>query len=412
MLKRRDGFCKISPPTQKVLKRDKIYDIIIVYYYMERTMDGQKKKIDITEYVPVWCMALFVMALIALGFEIYSRFDPVFADAVCETCGRAVRLVLAKITDPLPFSLAEALLLSSPIIVGIIVIVIIRAGNVSAKRLVSTTVAVLSLISVIYSTFVFGYGTGYYGRTIDKKLGMRRAAVSSEELYLTALKLMDGAASELDSVIYPEGTYSYMGCSYDEMNEKLNAAWKKVADEYGCFGNFTSRTKPVLLSEPMTHMHLAGIYCLFTGEANVNVNYPDFIVVTSAAHEMAHQRGVCREDEANFMAFLVCISSDDPYLRYSGYLDMLNEVLDRLYGADKALYKEVINRMPGDILNEFVSYSEFFDKYRTNVAATVTNAVNNAYITYHGQPEGTKSYGLVADLLVSYELYGKGADGR
>ena len=373
-------------------------------------MDEKKKKFDITEYFPVWCMALIAMAIVAGGFEIYSRFDPVFADAVSDTCGRAIRTALAKITSPLPFSLAETLLLSSPIVIGAIVTVIVRAGNVSTKRLIRTTVVLLSLISVIYSAFVFGYGTGYYGRTIDKKLGMKRSDVSAEELYLTALRLLDGAEEELRNVVYPEGTYSYMNCTYPELNEKLNAAWKKVSDEYDCFGNFTADTKPVMLSEPWTYTHLAGVYCFFTGEANVNVNYPDFVVVTSAAHEMAHQRGVCREDEANFASFLACTSSDDPYLRYSGYLDMLSEVMSRLYGADVELYREVNRRMPDEIAGELIAYSEFFDKYRTNTAATITDAVNGAYITYHGQPEGTKSYGLVVDLLVSYELYGKGAE--
>ena len=50
------------------------------------------------------------------------------------------------------------------------------------------------------------------------------------------------------------------------------------------------------------------------------------------------------------------------------------------------------------------AYSVFFDEYRENVAATVSTAVNNAYITSHNQPQGVKSYGLVVDLAVAYYL--------
>ena len=51
---------------------------------------------------------------------------------------------------------------------------------------------------------------------------------------------------------------------------------------------------------------------------------------------------------------------------------------------------------------EFVSYSIFFDKYRENVAADVSTAVNDAYIENHNQPAGVKTYGLVVELVTAY----------
>ena len=55
----------------------------------------------------------------------------------------------------------------------------------------------------------------------------------------------------------------------------------------------------------MTYTHISGIYTFYTGESNININYPDFVVASSATHEMAHQRGVARENEANFVSFVV-----------------------------------------------------------------------------------------------------------
>ena len=45
--------------------------------------------------------------------------------------------------------------------------------------------------------------------------------------------------------------------------------------------------------------------------------------------------------------------------------------------------------------------SEFFEKYRDNTAADVSNAVNNTYLVLQGT-EGSKSYGMVVDLTVAY----------
>lgn len=370
---------------------------------------NENKKFRITDYVPVWSMVLFAIAICALTVELIAKSNVAFAEAINESAGRVIRLILAKSTSFIPFSLAETFLLCSPVLIAILVMLVIRAGNKSLKSLIKFTAGILSLITLIYSTFVFGFGTGYYGKTIDEKLGLDRKDVSAQELYDTARLLLSGAEKELENVTFPEETYSSMTFSYAEMNEKLNRAWEKVSEKYPCFQSFRSNTKPVMLSGIWTYTHTSGVYSFFTGEANVNVNYPDFIIISSAAHEMAHQRGVAREDEANFASFLVCINSDDPYIRYSGYLDMFREVRDKLYSADKELYNKLVSEMSAETKKEIYSFAKFFDKYRDNVAATVSNKVNDTYITSHGQEAGIKSYGLVVDLLCAYMLYGDGA---
>ena len=130
-----------------------------------------------------------------------------------------------------------------------------------------------------------------------------------------------------------------------------------------------------MLSEPWTYTHISGVYTYFTGEANINTNFPDYTIPYTAAHEMAHQRGIAREDEANFIAVLVCISS-------------------------------VYSSLKTNVRAEMAAYSAFFDKYRENVVANVSEAVNNSYLQIHGTV-GSKSYGLVVDLAVAYYRRGE-----
>ena len=127
---------------------------------------------------------------------------------------------------------------------------------------------------------------------------------------------------------------------------------------------------------------------------------------------MSHQRGVGREDEANFVSFLVCINSDDAYLRYSGYLDMYREVRDKLKSSDSELYNDLVSHVPDEIRGELNDFANKFVKYakKDNVVAKVSDKINDTYITIHGQEAGSKSYGLVVDLLCAYMLYGDGAN--
>jgi len=151
----------------------------------------------------------------------------------------------------------------------------------------------------------------------------------------------------------------------------------------------------------MSYTHITGVYTFFTGESNLNVNFPDYTLPYTAAHELAHQRGFAREDEANFIAFLVCDASDDPYIRYSGYVGMYQYVMNALYRADKELYREVYRMGEMSLRLEQVAYGEFFKKYEKSKVGEVSGAINNSYLQSQGTV-GTKSYGMVVDLTVAY----------
>ncbi|MEG2118101.1 MAG: DUF3810 domain-containing protein, partial [Clostridia bacterium] len=173
--------------------------------------------------------------------------------------------------------------------------------------------------------------------------------------------------------------------------------------EVDYISSFTSRPKPIMLSEPMLYTHISGVYTFFTGEANINTNYPDFLIPYTMAHELSHQRGIAREDEANMVAFLVCLKSRNAYVKYSGLTNMLSYLTSALYKADKDQYNELMAKYyPDQIKKEMKAYSIFFEKYRESVANKVTDAVNNTFLQSQGQSQGTKSYGLVVDLTVAY----------
>ena len=192
-----------------------------------------------------------------------------------------------------------------------------------------------------------------------------------------------------------------MPYTYREMNDKLIQAYDKFCENHDFLINFYSRVKPVMLSEAMSYTHITGLYAYYTGEANINVDFPDYTVPFTAAHELAHQRGIAREDEANFIAYLVCIGSDDPYIRYSGYLNMYEYVSSALYSADKAAYSKAAAALNAPVRDEMSAYSAFFEKYRNSTASKVSGTINNTYLQIQGTP-GTKSYGLVVDLAVAY----------
>lgn len=367
--------------------------------------DKIMSKKGVGKYIPVAFWVFLGIAAMSLVFLFILKKNAAVAELLNRTTGRAIRAALTTVFNVFPFSFVETLIIASPLLAAAIIVVMIRKSKRGLCFATRFFCALLSVVFCIFSFFVFGYESSYYGSTIEENTGVERNKLSKEELRDAAEILLSRAMAELDSVDFIDTGESVMPYSFSELNKRLNKAYGSFNDKYPAYQRMYSRIKPVMLSEPWTYTHISGLYSFFTGEANLNVNYPDFIIVTSAAHEMSHQRGIGKEDEADFAAFLVCIGSDDAYIRYCGYLEYYRNVVDRLYGADKDMWLEVRRKEDSRITNELSSFSTFFDKYRENVAAKVNDTINNAYIQSHNQPEGVKSYGLVVDLVVSYILY-------
>jgi hypothetical protein len=61
-----------------------------------------------------------------------------------------------------------------------------------------------------------------------------------------------------------------------------------------------TRPKPIFFSKVMSRYNYTGFYFPFTGEANVNTDIASCMIPATAAHEMAHQRGIASERRQTF----------------------------------------------------------------------------------------------------------------
>ena len=362
---------------------------------------NEKKKRTFWGELPLWSKIFYALLAVALILcAVYVISEP-FADFFNENISSVIRLVLAKLTGFLPFSLAEYFLLMLPVIVFAFARFAAKKYSDSWRHVAKFCGMLFSVIALIFSFFLTSFAPGYHCTPLDKKLGLDRQKVSADELYETAEFLRDRINEEALNVRFRDDGFSVMQSSISEMNDKLIDAYDRASEKYPFIKSFDSRLKPVMLSQAMSYAHITGVYTFFTGEANVNVDFPDYTIPYTAAHELAHQRGIAREDEANFVAYLVCIDSDDAYIRYSAYLNLYEYVAGALYRADSVRYSELAKTLDPLVRSELRAYSSFFDQYRDSVASEVSGAVNDTYLTMQGT-QGTASYGMVVDLAVAY----------
>ena len=350
---------------------------------------------------PIYLYVIWGILLLSIVIYITALVSTEFADFYNRYPGAFVRAFLAHLTNLLPISFTEITLILLPSIITVTIVLIIRRCHPTPRSTLVFCVSLLTCASLFFSVFVLGFGCGYHGSTLDVKMGLEKKKVSVDELEETSLWLADEVTKEITLIDFEETGFSKMPYSLSVLNKKLLDAYDKVCDEYNFIQRLYSRIKPVMLSEAMSYTHITGVYTYFSGEANLNVNFPDYTLPFTAAHELAHQRGIAREDEANFVAFLVCINSDDPYIRYCGYLNMFEYVAPKIYSSSPAKYNEVMASLPDAAIGEIYAYAEFFEKYQDSVVGEISESVNNGYLQMQGTV-GTKSYGLVVDLTVAY----------
>ena len=351
------------------------------------------------ENTPRVAKVYFALAAVAFICRSLCKISTPFADFFVRYVAGGVRFLMTSVSNILPFSIAEIFILLIPIVFVFLVLVGVRVSK-SRERSASFAILLVSILALIYFLFVFTYATGYQKSTIDKSFSFKANEVSVEDLSATADWLTSEAMALCDEELFADKG-SLMPFSFAEMNEKLNASFTAVNKEYDMLFNYYTKAKPVIFSGAMSYTHTLGIYTFFTGEANINMSYPDYTTVFTAAHEMSHQRGIARENEANFLAFIVCINADDDYIRYAGYVNMLEYVLNALATADYELYAATLTGLPKPIRRELAAYSEIYRKYDKTPVGDISQTLNDTYLKSQGT-EGRVSYGMVVDLAVSY----------
>ena len=239
-------------------------------------------------------IALLIIAAVSLSFHIITRYSTSISDFFNFSISNFIRGLLAAITSVVPFSLGETVVIILPVLMLVLVVTVI-IKPLSDKAFSKVIYRLSVLVVGLYSLFVISLAPAYGSSTADVLFDITDAPLSKEELKTAAFILSEKTNSLADEINYSYGSFSKMDTDLDGLTDKLLDAYDSLEDKYEFIGNFKSRLKPIALSEPMTYTHISGVYTYYTGESNLNTNFPDYTIPFTAAHEMAHQRGFARE---------------------------------------------------------------------------------------------------------------------
>ena len=321
------------------------------------------------------------------------------------------RIPLSLLTYPFPFSVFESVVLIFSLFVLMTLLSGVKIVLDKILRLKKRSYFKVYLKIVLYSIsfafiiFVFSFEASYKRNSIDKNIGLEKVEMNKENISLALDIVLDEIEIIKDEIDFTPYRESVLPLSFNELKKEMMYCTDKANDKYNYLQEFSSPAKPIAFSAPLAYTGISGIYGFLTGEANINTVFSDYTIPFTMAHEYSHQRGIGPENEAEFSAFLICLESDVPYVRYSAYSQVAVTLANLLYEYDENLFYEKLFSFPDLLYYDIVISAKNYEEYSKTVVDEVASSINNAYLISNGD-EGVISYSLSSELYVSYLLKG------
>lgn len=242
----------------------------------------------------------------------------------------------------------------------------------------------------------------YYAPGFAEQSGVDDGPLELEELE-TVTRWFAALASEYADEV-PRDENGACTTDRDSVLDRAAGVFEGAAELYPFLDGEALRPKPIHFSRIMSYLDFTGFFFPMTGEANLNMDSPVFLLPSTSQHEIAHQRGVAMEQECNFVAVLSCLESEYADFRYAGAALAYIYLGNALAGADYEAYTEIYYSLSDTVRADFKAQSAYWDEFRDSAAQKASNTVYDSFLKSNGQKLGMQSYGACVNLLVHYYI--------
>lgn len=343
----------------------------------------------------------------------YAQYNPCWAEQVYS---RSVYPVLSTAVGYLPslvgFSLSEWLVVLFLLFCLGYVVYYIRKVIISKDRRSITAyrgvAGAVAIFCIVYFVFTVLCGLNYHRYTFTYYTGYDVKQSCVEELEQLCMSLADDMGRVRMQLGEDADLYATKPGDFDYYAQHSVQTMQILAEQYPILDrSLYSAPKPVVMSELMSNAGIGGVFVPFTLESNINVKAPFFTIPSTMAHELAHQCGFMREDEANFIAYLACKQSDEPLMLYSGLFSAFDHSISALKEVDPGLASEIISGLPPAVQCDMAQHEQYWTQHE-GIVSNISTAINDMYLKANSQTDGVDGYGRMVDLLLAEQRAGAG----
>lgn len=344
----------------------------------------------------VWAITI----LIIIGIRFFSldsfRVESYYSKGIYPK----ISTFLVWLTRRLPFSIGDILYFLAAIW---LLIKIIRNTRGVFKRgfqksiFLSKLKSFLLLCCWIYIIFNILWGLNYNRLGIGSQLQFVTTEYSREDLVTMNKILLQKVNNSRQEV----GKMELDSLSNKIIFDKACSAYKNLEKKYPFLHRNKFSIKKSLYGNAGNYLGFTGYYNPFTGEAQANTTVPVFLRPYIATHELAHELGYAKEDEANFVGYLAASQSTDSFFHYSTYLDLFMYANRELYFADSVISKSFYDSLSPAVKGDIEMWRRFNSAHQSFIEPGIT-WLYSKYLKLNQQPRGMRSYNQVTAMLIAY----------
>jgi len=341
-----------------------------------------------------------VLVILTVGIKLFSFFP----GAVERYYSMGFYPFIARIQRTLfgwiPFSIGDLFYAAAAIwLVAGLVAFITRIVRRQAGRDYFLRVArrCLFFSLLVYVLFYLLWGLNYSREGIAAQLQLQVRPYPTSELKA----LLEGIVDRLNVLDSTAGEGRHAPESKRALFAGCVQSYARLAAADPRFAYPSPSVKPSLFSYLGNYLGFTGYYNPFSGEAQVNTTVPVYTRPYTTCHEIGHQLGYAKENEANFAGYLSARSSTDPAFQYSVYFDLYLYAARELYIRDSSLLKPVRERLRPAVRKDFRDLQKFFRQYE-NPFEPIIRRLYGRYLRANGQPQGIMTYNEVIAWILAY----------
>lgn len=349
--------------------------------------------------LPLLGLALATRIILILAANNPNLVENLYSSSIYPYIGKFLSLISGLI----PFSIAEILLFSLILFFVIAIIRTIRRPGLVFNNIPRFLHYLLRSFAIIYVLFYLLWGFNYYRQDYLVLAEINDSQTSYSELKELTAFMIEKSNEIRESLAEDDNGILLVQEDLYELGKIANDGFADYKLGNIDLGGKYGRVKPVLLSKYMSYTGIAGIYIPFTSEATINIDIPNHSLLSTISHEIAHQRGFAKEDEANFIAYKANINNPDERFQYSGYYLAMSHLMNQIYRENKDDYMLLYTQLSDGVKRDMDFARDYWVAKEGKVKESA-NRMNDNYLKANNQSEGVKSYnGVVRLLLAEYK---------
>lgn len=294
----------------------------------------------------------------------------------------------------IPFSFGDALY----VLLGILILFyIIKCFKKKSRN--NAVIKLFVIINVFYFVYQIFWGMLYFQTPILEKLP--KGEITLNQRKELALKYLEKCKTTRKLVPQDKNGIFVVKDVKNIQNEILSQQKNIPAFISDKKSTEINSFKPSLFKNVMSFTGILGYYNPFTSEAQYNSELPSSFLAFTMAHESSHQLGFAREQEANFVGYLIGIKSENIELKYSTEYFTLKSLLNSIVEEDPEFVKSMIRNYSPEMRKDRL-YEKVFAMKHQGWLDDFFGFTNNLFLKSN-QQEGAITYSYFIDLLVHYE---------